>query len=170
MSHDPSPNSTSTSHKIRTDLKAGDLGRLISIHGEVYDSLEGYGLRFEAYVARTIAEYFIDNLNQGRVWFAERDDVLLGCIAIAHRPNNRAQLRWLVVRPEARGLGLGRTLVDRSISYCEERGFDAIFLETTDGLDASMHIYEKRGFTIVSSTIEPLWENERPLIVMEKKL
>ena len=170
MSSERNSSSATTSYEIRTDLRAGDLGRLIAIHGEVYDSLEGYGLRFEAYVAKTVAEYFIDNGNQGRLWLAERDDVLLGCIAIAHRPHNRAQLRWLVVHPDARGLGLGRTLVDRALGYCEERGFDAIFLETTDGLDASMHIYEKRGFAVVSNTIELLWEDERPLIVMEKKL
>ena len=134
--------------------------------------MPGYGLSFEAYVARTVAEYFLDNGNQGQIWFAERDppQVLGGCIAIAERNQNRGQLRWLVVRPEFRGTGLGRHLVDLALEYCVNRGFDSVFLETTDGLEASMAIYEKRGFQVISETIEPLWDGERPLIVMEKRL
>jgi hypothetical protein len=45
---------------IRHELRAGDLGRIISLHGRCYDQLPGFGLRFEAYVARTIAEFVID--------------------------------------------------------------------------------------------------------------
>ena len=160
----------SSSYLIRTDLQDGDLGRLVAIHGEVYATLPGYGLRFEAYVARTVAEYFIDNNSQGQVWLAERESRLLGCIAIAHRADNRAQLRWLVVRPEARGTGLGRQLVSLALDYCVRHNFASVFLETTDGLDASMHIYEKRGFRVVQETTETLWMGPRPLIVMEKTL
>ena len=155
---------------IRTDLRVGDLGRLIVIHGEVYDDLPGYGVAFEAYVARTVSEFFIDNQARGCVWLAEKAGVLAGCIAIAERSERRAQLRWLVVRPKFRGTGLGRHLVDASLAYCVDRGFETVFLETTDGLDASMQMYEKRGFTVVRETTEPLWSGDRRLIVMEKRL
>ncbi len=155
---------------IRTGLRPGDLGRLITIHGEVYDRLPGYGLRFEAYVVRTVAEYFLDNDNRGQIWLAEAGDVLMGCIAIAERSPTRAQLRWLVVRPEARGTGLGRTLVDLALAYCVERRFETVFLETTEGLEASMRLYEKRGFNVTRRTIEPLWNGDGPLIIMEKQL
>ena len=40
---------------IRHELRPGDLGRIVSLHGEAYEPLGGYGLRFEAYVGQTIA-------------------------------------------------------------------------------------------------------------------
>ena len=43
--------------KIRHELRCGDLGRIIALHGVVYEPLGGFGLSFEAYVAKTIAEY-----------------------------------------------------------------------------------------------------------------
>jgi hypothetical protein len=55
---------------IRSDLRPGDLGRVISLHGEVYDPMGGYGLRFEAFVGRTIAEFILDNDGLGRIWSA----------------------------------------------------------------------------------------------------
>ena len=78
---------------VRTTLRAGDLGRIIELHGKVYDLLDGYGLRFEAYVGRTIAEFVLDNNAHGQIWLVERGDQLIGCAAIALREGNRGQLR-----------------------------------------------------------------------------
>ena len=103
---------------IRRDLRPGDLGRVIELHGRCYDMLPGYGLRFEAYVARTIAEYVLDADANGRMWLAERDGALLGCAAIVLRPGKRGQLRWVLVDPSTRGIGLGKKLVDRALDYC----------------------------------------------------
>lgn len=155
---------------IRHDLRPGDLGRLISLHGECYSLLEGYGIRFEAYVAQTIAEYVLDNDARGRIWFAEQDGRLVGCTAIALRDNGAAQLRWVLVDPAARGVGLGRELVNRALAYCRAEGCASIFLYTTDGLPESQTLYEKLGFSLVSDEPEELWDGVRPLIHMELAL
>ena len=47
--------------RIRDELRCGDLGRIITLHGVAYEPMVGFGLRFEAYVAKTIAEYVLDN-------------------------------------------------------------------------------------------------------------
>ena len=138
---------------IRHDLRHGDLGRLISLHGEVYSVLDGYGLRFEAYVAQTIAEYVLDNDARGRIWLAERDGRLVGCTAIALRDNGSAQLRWVLVDAAARGVGLGRTLVNRALDYCRENGCSDVL-----------------GFVTVSDEPQELWDGVRPLIRMELTL
>lgn len=52
---------------IRTDLRAGDLGRLIALHGLVYTSEDGFGLAFEAFVAQTVAEYVLGNQSRGQI-------------------------------------------------------------------------------------------------------
>ena len=158
------------SPQIRTDLRPGDLGKLIALHGMTYRPEDGFGLEFEAYVAQTVAEFILGNRNQGRIWLAEQGDTLAGCVALAERPRRRGQLRWLVVHPDYRGSGLGRRLVQSVIEHAKERELDAIYLETTDGLDASMRLYASLGFRVMRESVEVLWSSARPLIVMEKDL
>jgi len=132
---------------IRSDLRTGDLGRIIELHEAAYDALNGFGLRFEAHVARTIAEYVLDNESRGRIWLAERGDRLVGCTAIVLRDNHVGQLRWVLVDQSARGLGLGKTLVGHALNYCRAQDCQSVVLETTDGLPESQFLYEKLGFT-----------------------
>ena len=155
---------------IRHDLRVGDLGRIIALHGEVYDTLPGYGLAFEAYVARTIAEYILDAGANGCIWLAERDGKLLGCAAMVLRDDDLGQLRWVLVDSSARGIGLGKDLVNRALDYAGENRCSRIFLETTDGLPESQRLYETLGFEVVSDVREELWDGVRPLIRMELPL
>jgi len=156
--------------EIRDDLRAGDLGRLIALHGECYESLPGFGLTFEAFVARTLSEYVLDNGANGRIWLAERDGQLLGCTAIVLRDNQQAQLRWVLVDPAARGVGLGKELVNRALEFSRDSACTSIFLETTDGLPESQQLYESLGFKVISNELEILWDGVRPLILMQLTL
>ncbi len=155
---------------IRHDLRVGDLGRIIALHGEVYDALPGYGLAFEAYVARTIAEYVIDAGGTGRIWLAERGNTLIGCAAMILREEARGQLRWVLVDQSARGMGLGKDLVNRALDYARDNGCSRVFLETTDGLPESQSLYDTLGFRVASDVREELWDGVRPLIRMEMGL
>ena len=116
---------------IRHELQCGDLGRIVTLHGKCYEALPGFGLRFEAFVARTIAEFVLDNDSRGRVWLAERGNRLVGCTAIALRGPESAQLRWVLVDPSARGIGLGRRLVESAIDFSRDNGCGDVFLEST---------------------------------------
>ena len=121
-------------------------------------------------MAKTIAEYVLDNEARGRVWLAELDGRLVGCTAVALRANQAAQLRWVLVDHAERGTGLGRRLVETAIRYSAESGCDHLFLETTDGLPESQALYAKLGFDVVASDVRDLWDGERPLIRMQKRL
>lgn len=154
---------------IRHDLRAGDLGRIIALHGEAYEVLPGFGLTFEAYVARTIAEYYLD-AEGGRIWMAERGDKLIGCSAMVLRGDKLGQLRWILVDTSARGMGLGKDLVSRALDFAHDNACSKIFLETTDGLPESEQLYETLGFKVVSNEKEVLWDGVRPLIRMELSL
>ncbi len=156
--------------RIRHDLRGGDLGALIALHGRVYEPLEGFGLRFEAFVARTVAEYVLDNESRGRVWFAHRGRELIGCTAIALREGGAAQLRWVLVDPSARGIGLGKELVNRALGFSRESGCSHVFLETTDGLKESSALYDALGFVTESESVTELWDGPRPLIRMRLDL
>ncbi len=155
---------------IRHELRCGDLGRIISLHGEAYEPLGGYGLRFEAFVAETIAEFALGNDGRGQIWLAEKSGDLAGCAAIVLRDDNIAQLRWVVVTPTARGSGLGKKLMKLAFAYSREQRCQSIVLDTTDGLPESQTMYEKLGFQVTSHTVEELWDGPRPLIRMHLDL
>ena len=155
---------------IRHDLRTGDLGRVIALHGTAYDALPGFGLNFEAFVARTIAEYVLDAGGDGRIWMAEQGDRLIGCAALVLRGDGLGQLRWILVDTSARGIGLGKDLVNRALDYARDNACSKIFLETTDGLPESQQLYEKLGFHVTSNAQEELWGGVRPLIRMELTL
>lgn len=155
---------------IRHGLRCGDLGDLIALHGRAYEAIEGFGLTFEAFVARTAAEFVLDNRSRGRVWLAHRDAALVGCAAIALREGGRAQLRWVLVDPGERGTGLGRRLVEAALAFSREAGASEVYLETTDGLEASSKLYRSLGFETVAESVGELWDGERPLIEMRLAL
>ncbi len=155
---------------IRHELRPGDLGRIVTLHGEAYAPLPGFGQRFEAYVASTVAEYVLDNDANGRIWLAESGGALLGCTAVVLREASIAQLRWVVVDPAARRNGLGRTLVNRALDFSRSRGCKSIYLFTTDGLPESQALYEKLGFVVTDNEPDELWDGVRPLIRMQREL
>ncbi len=152
---------------IRHELRCGDLGRIISLHGEVYEPLGGYGLRFEAFVGQTIADFILRDNANGRIWLAERAGILVGCAAAVLREDDTGQLRWVVVDPAERGNGLGKNLVARTLAYCRDQGCRSVHLETTDGLPESEKMYARLGFRVTSKTSEELWDGLRPLILMQ---
>ncbi len=155
---------------IRTTLKPGDLGRLIAFHGEIYaDDPVHFGPGFEAHVARTVADFVLNNDSDGRVWLAEQEGRLVGCAAMVAR-GDRGQLRWVLLTPEMRGQGLGKKLVLMALDYAAQRGWQEVFLETTPGLDASMGIYRKLGFEVDKEQVEKLWGIDTTVIYMTKKL
>jgi len=151
---------------IRSDLRCGDLGQIIALHGTAYEPVGEFGLEFEAYVARTIAEYFLDNNANGQIWLAERDDRVVGCAAIAKRGSDTGQLRWVLVEQGSRGTGLGRRLVETALQYCEDAGLTNVYLETTLGLDESMRLYEDLGFELESEETVELWNGDGQIITM----
>lgn len=136
----------------------------------MYDPLPGFGIRFEAFVAQTIAEYVLGTNQNGRIWLAEREGQLVGCTAMILRDSGAAQLRWVLVDHTVRGTGLGRTLVESSIDWSREHGSDHVFLETTDGLPESQALYEKLGFTLEHESVEELWDGPAALIRMRLEL
>lgn len=146
--------------RIRSDLRTGDLARIVQAHGVLYAREYAFDWRFEAYVAGSLVDLAVaadagPDAPPCRVWLAERADLgddtaaspLLGMVAIIGRDADTAQLRWFLVDPAARGIGLGRRLLDDALAWSREQGFQRVFLWTVGNLDTAARMYRQAGFT-----------------------
>lgn len=144
--------------EIRYDIRPGDIGYLIKMHGEIYFDECGYDHQFEAYVCHTFEEFLKSYTpEKERMWLACKGDQIVGSIAIVNRGDRRGQLRWFLIEPEFRGTGLGRDMLKTAMDYVMEKGFDSIFLETTEDQKKAIGMYKRYGFERIRETPVEIW-------------
>ncbi len=124
-------------------------------HGEQYAAEFGWNSDFEALVARIVADYAADHDPQREAaWIAVHRDQRVGCIlCVADDEPGVARLRILLVTTAGRGYGLGAQLLDTSLIFARDAGYERVRLWTNDPLTAARRIYLSRGFTL--TTQEP---------------
>jgi GNAT superfamily N-acetyltransferase len=143
---------------IRTDLRPGDIGAVISLHGILHGRECGFDATFEAYVAAPLAEFVKRGSPRERLWLVERDQRPVGCIAIVAASDTVAQLRWFLLDPSLRGIGLGRTLMRHALDFAQQAGYASITLWTVSTLTAAARLYRAAGFVKVEEKpIAKLW-------------
>ena len=129
----------------------GDMGWVTSANAALYAREYGWDLSYEALVARITAD-FIDNFNpkRERCWIAELDGERVGSVFVVRKTDEIAKLRLLILDRRARGLGLGRRLVEECLRFAKSAGYSSMTLWTQSILAAARAIYRQAGFRLVA--------------------
>jgi peptidyl-dipeptidase Dcp len=134
---------------IRTELQPGDLGYVIHMHGRLYGGEYNYGIGFESYVAYGLHEFYEKyDPRQDRVWICEHKGRMIGFLALMNR-GEEAQLRYFILEPEYRGIGLGKRLMELYMEFLNQCGYKSSYLLTTHELYSAAALYKRHGFKLV---------------------
>jgi len=102
---------------------------------------------FEAELANLPGDY---SEPRGALLIVRVNGALAGCCAL--RPLDTvdyagaSEMKRLYVRPQFRGLGLGRQLAEATLDCARRAGYDCILLDTLSDMEAARALYEDLGF------------------------
>ena len=123
---------------VRSNLKAHSL----DIPGTVYfdDNLNH------------LSEFYLNDKTKRYYYVAEEDNKVIGGIGLAEFLyfENCAEIQKLYLADEAKGKGIGYTLIRKIEDKAKELRYKKLYLETHTNLQAAIHIYEKSGYREIS--------------------
>src|SRR5439155_8433441 len=143
------------------------------LHGYLYKMEYDYGVEFETYVAAGLAEFYNQyDPQKDRVWICEHENKIVGFLLLMHR-GEAAQLRYFILEPAYRGIGLGNKLMKLYMDFLKEKNYKSSYLLTTDELSPSAHLYKKFGYMLMEEKClkvfgNPLIQQRYDLLLVKK--
>ncbi len=98
--------------------------------------------------------HFLDE--HASYWIAELNGKIVGGCGVfptSGLPAGCVELVKLYVLNEARGNGIGAKLMNKSIEFARENGFNQVYLETMPELDNAVNLYKKLGFKMINERL-----------------
>ncbi len=154
-------------------LKPGLIGQVGDLHSRYYVRQLGWSIDFEILVLRGLGD-FADGYNPDKdfVLTAHADGNLVGSVFLLGRTAHPegAQLRFFLLDPAFRGLGIGSRLLSRTLEWCRSKGFASVFLWTVDDLPESRRLYEKVGFRVTERMHDERFSKNHDTMKMQMTL
>lgn len=123
------------------------------IAGIIRKSLEEFGANRPGtvYYDETTDHLFelFTSTPKSRYYIAEKNGEIAGGAGIFPTdalPEGTCELVKMYLSPQARGIGLGRYLVNKCIETATELGYTQVYLESMPELKKAVSVYEKFGF------------------------
>ena len=126
---------------------AADLADAIALFTAYANSL-GVDLAYQGFAAEMAAMPGKYAPPGGELLLARRaDSEAIGCVGLRPiDPPGCCEMKRLYVPPQARGLGLGKALVEAVIAEAVRSGYREIRLDTLPTMDEAIGLYRKLGF------------------------
>jgi putative acetyltransferase len=90
------------------------------------------------------------------LWVAEQNNEILGCCGVYPTPGLEADTAELVkfyILAKARGKGIGKALMLRSIESAKQFGYKRLYLESLPHYAKAVSMYERSGFKLLSAPL-----------------
>ena len=139
----------------------GELGWIV--HRQAILDAEEYAWdeSYEALAAEIVGQ-FLKNYDpeRERCWIAEKDGERVGAVFVAKASEEIAKQRLLHVEREARGLGIGKRLVQECVRFSRQAGYQEMTLWTQSILHAARREEQHHSFGI--DLMAETWELDLP--------
>lgn len=106
----------------------------------------------------------------GGIYFATRNEEILGCCALIVNGPGSYELAKMAVREDLRNQGIGRYLIAHVIEAARKKGARKVMLETNSRLANAVHVYELSGFVHVDAEKHEPSPYQRANVFMEMLL
>ena len=124
------------------------------------------------YVKNNVDEFASFVLSDGVFYLLQVKEEIVGMGAIHKLKQETGEIKRMYIKPEYRGKGLGKEMLQQLLDKGKEFGFSAVYLETGAFMTTAQHLYRSMGFydreeypeTEVPPQLRHVW------LFMEKRL
>jgi len=113
---------------------------------EEYATVLGVDLCFQNFSAEIANLPMIYSPPRGFLLLARTNRESVGCVAVRSRDTVISEMTRLYVKPQYRGVGLGRRLVESGVRSAQKLGYSRMVLDTLPGIAEAQALYESLGF------------------------
>ncbi len=159
---------------LLVDLNEEYLGWIVGNLQKLYgiDAMSIVHQTVRQYAERTIDEIAVFVPPEGIFYLLKEGENAIGMGGLRRVRKGVAEIKRMYVKPEYRGKGLGKALLQQLLRKGQEFGFSLILLETGKFMTAAHRLYRSAGFaerpeypeTEVPPELRPLW------LFMEKSI
>lgn len=144
-----------------------DAARVASVLAESFAEYKSFYTP-QGYAATVLdSRQVLSRLREGPTWVAVREGEVVGTVSAVPK-GDALYVRSMAVHPQARGLRIGKLLLDEIESFAAGRGYERLVLSTTPFLERAIRLYENFGFRRSDEGPRDLFGT--PLFSMEKSI
>lgn len=147
---------------IIREYEPGDPSRVVYFYYKLYEKQYKFNGSVERYFMNGMVELF-DNPADNQMWIVEKNEKIVGSIAVIKKGEHEAQLRWFGVDTSLQGMGIGNKLLDIAMEFCREHEYSHVILWTIDILQSARHLYAKYGFVLTDTKPNFEWADYKLL-------